>query len=54
MGFRIYIAIIQQAKISIFWKNNIDKFKILLDQTDFSYILQFECPNNEYNEFIKL
>jgi len=44
----------QQAKIRIFSENNIAKFQILLDQTDFSHILLIKYPNNVYNKFIKL
>lgn len=43
-----------KIKIRILSRNNINKFKTLLDQTDFSHILQIACPNTAYNEFVKL
>ena len=41
-------------KVGLFSKNNINKFKESLDQTDFHYILEITCSNEAYNEFYKL
>ena len=38
----------------IFSENNIDTFKINLSHTDFSTIFQTMCPDDAYNEFMKL
>ena len=42
----------QCKKTRLYTANNLLKFKKLLDATDFSHILQINCPNESFNEFI--
>ena len=41
-------------KIRSFSRNNIDKFKSLLELIDYTHVMQIDCPNLAYSEFIKL
>ena len=41
-------------KVRLFSDNNINKFKEILDQTDFHHILELTCPNEAYNEFFHI
>ena len=43
---------IQYKKARFYTENNLLNFKKLLDDTDFSHILQINCPNESFNKFI--